>query len=389
MNILLTCAGRRNYLVQFFKQALQARGQGGEVIACDCSSSAPALADADRRLIVPPVEAPDYFDALLAACREFTVRLVFCVHDLELPGLAREAPRFRAAGTIPVVAAPAVVAACQDKWAAFRYLRSRGIATPDTYPTLAAARVALARGAIRFPLLLKPRWGTSSIGIERVETDRELTLAHEWGLAQMRRTILARMCRAGPERAFVIQQWLPGEEYGLDIINDLAGRYVCMLGRRKLVMRAGNTDRAVTVADAALDQLGATIGRRLRHLGCLDCDVMATDAGYQVLDLNPRFGGGYPFSHLAGADVPAALIAWAGGETPDPSWLMTCPGVVTAKYDGVMTVDPGVPQPVTPRGREPREKGTFCISAAVAAEMQNVPFSRAAKSARSDPPKPS
>jgi carbamoyl-phosphate synthase large subunit len=336
VNVLLTCAGRRSYLVQFFKEALQGTGQ---VIACDCSASAPALRDADQAIIVPRIDAPDYFTRLQSLCREHAVRLIVCVNDLELGDLARQAPALLSLGTIPVVATPEVVATCQDKWATFQLLQSLDIPTPDTYPSIADARQALARGTLRFPLLVKPRWGTSSIGIEHVESERELALACEWGQQRLRHTILARLCPIDPAEAFVIQEWLPGQEYGMDIVNDLAGRHVATLGRRKLAMRGGNTDRAVTVADPALDRLGQIIGRRLRHLGCLDCDVMSTDRGYCVLDLNPRFGGGYPFSHLAGANIPAALLAWASGEEPDPEWLQSRPGVVVAKYDGLSILE--------------------------------------------------
>jgi carbamoyl-phosphate synthase large subunit len=151
------------------------------------------------------------------------------------------------------------------------------------------------------------------------------------------------MSRADPGHGFIIQEWLAGQEYGFDVVNDLNGRYVCTLGRRKLDMRAGNTDRAETVADPALERLGEILGRQLRHLGSLDGDVLATHRGYCVLDLNPRFGGGYPFSHLAGANIPAALIAWASGQQPDPSWLRARPGVVVSKYDGMLITNREVP----------------------------------------------
>src|SRR5580658_5119093 len=98
MNILLTCAGRRNYLVQYFKQAL---GKRGQVLACDSSTSAPALAEADQRFIVPPMDQDDYFDVLVSICRAQRVRLLLSVNDLELGGLARKASRFRDAGTFP------------------------------------------------------------------------------------------------------------------------------------------------------------------------------------------------------------------------------------------------------------------------------------------------
>jgi carbamoyl-phosphate synthase large subunit len=339
MNILLTCAGRRNYLVQFFQRAL---GRRGEVIACDSSGSAPALREADRRFIVPRMDHPEYVAELLAICQEHAVRLLCSSNDLELSALSQHAARFRAVGTIPVVAAPPTIAICQDKWATFHWLRARQLDTPDTYASLADAGAALAQGLLAFPLLIKPRFGTSSIGVERVENDRELTLAHEWVQVQLRRTILARWTQTDAAQSLLIQQYVDGQEYGMDIINDLSGRHVCTLARRKLVMRAGNTDRAVTVSEPSLDRIGAVIGQSLAHLGSLDCDVIRTERGCCVLDLNPRFGGGYPFSHLAGANLPAALIAWANGEEPDPGWLRATPGILSSKYDGVAIAESGV-----------------------------------------------
>ena len=96
----------------------------------------------------------------------------------------------------------------------------------------------------------------------------------------------------------------------------------------------------MTVEDQRLERLGEIIGRRLRHVGSLDCDLMMTESGPQVIDLNPRIGGGYPFSHLAGANLPAALIAWANGEEADPAWFKPQPGVVASRCDLVSSSMP-------------------------------------------------
>jgi carbamoyl-phosphate synthase large subunit len=336
MNILLTCAGRRNYLIEFFQNEL---GERGRVIACDTSAAAPALAAADEGIIVPAMNARDYCDALLAICRERQVRLLISANDLELAGLARRAEDFYEAGTIPVISNPAVIATCQDKWSTFQFLRSHEIPTPDTYLGLEPAREALARGALKFPIIVKPRWGSSSIGLERVENDRELALAYEWGNIQLRRSIFWGLSEGDHENGLVFQEQLQGDEYGMDVVNDFDGNYVATLARRKLVMRCGNTDRAVSVDDHQLERLGDILGRRLAHVGPLDCDVMMTDSGPQVLDLNPRIGGGYPFSHRAGANLPAALCAWANREEADPAWLKARPGVLASRCDGILIVN--------------------------------------------------
>src|SRR5207248_4061835 len=119
--------------------------------------------------------------------------------------------------------------------------------------------------------------------------------------------------------------------YGLDIVNDLNGRYVCTFAKRKLRMRAGQTDRAVTVKDERLEKLGQTIGENLGHVGILDCDLFVSEQGCRVIDLNPRIGGGYPFSHIAGANYPAALIAWMNGEQADPKFFQIQPHVTVSR----------------------------------------------------------
>lgn len=339
MNVLLTCAGRRNYLVGYFRSALAGRGS---VLAADASARAPAMIEADRAFVVPRVTEPDYPDRLLEICAKHAVKLVVPLNDLELPVLAAQRERFAALGTRLVVSAPHVIDVCFDKWATYRFLKDRGLPGPRTFVTVAEAAAALERGELDVPLVVKPRWGSASIGILEVEAATELASAHRQIQRQLARTILAGPSRQEPERAVIVQERLTGTEHGLDVVNDLDGRYVATFARRKLAMRAGETDAAVTVESEELAGLGARIGEGLRHVGNLDGDVFLTPGGAKILELNPRFGGGYPFSHVAGADLPAALLAWAAGERPDPSWLRVKPDVLAAKCDRLV-VEPAHP----------------------------------------------
>ena len=179
--------------------------------------------------------------------------------------------------------------------------------------------------------MIKPRWGTASIGIEYPEDDEELELAYKLVKKRLARTFLAEISATDPERCILIQERLHGQEYGLDVINDLDGRYVTTFAKLKLAMRAGETDRAATVKNGQLERLGEMIGQRLGHVGNLDCDVFVSKEHCYVLEMNPRFGGGYPFSHIAGANLPAALIAWANGRKPDAGWLRVEHNVKAAK----------------------------------------------------------
>lgn len=335
MNILLTCAGRRNYLLNFFQEAL---GNQGKVFAGDATIEAPTLQEADESFLLPRINHSEYFEKLLDICQQKQVRLIIPLNDLELPYLAKQRDRFLAIGTIPVVSSPEVIDICFDKFATFQFLENLGIAAPKTYLSLGEAREAIGRGEITFPLVVKPRWGSASIGIEYPEDDEELELAYRFVKKSIIKSFLAEVSSSDPERCILIQERLIGQEHGLDIINNLDGSYITTFVKRKLTMRAGETDRAVTVENEELKQLGEKIGQKLGHIGNLDCDVIVGQKGLCVLELNPRFGGGYPFSQMAGANIPAALIAWANGEEPDPNWLTVQGNIASSKCDRLVTV---------------------------------------------------
>jgi carbamoyl-phosphate synthase large subunit len=336
MNVLLTCAGRRNYLVGYFRHALRGRGR---ILAADASGCASALQEADVALFVPPVDAPDYIETLLDLCRRNEVGLLVSLNDLELPLLAAHRDEFVRMGARPVVSSPEVIRVCFDKWATGEFLARAGLPFPATFLSLDEAMKAMSQGMIDFPLVVKPRWGSGSIGIEYPRDEVELDLAYRLLQARLPRTILGGASATDSARSILVQEFLAGVEYGLDVVNDLQGRHVAVFVKRKFAMRAGETDKAETVDAPELQAIGRKIGEALGHVGNLDCDLFVCDSGIFVMEMNPRFGGGYPFSHVAGADLPAALIAWALGETPDPSWLRVRPGVFASKCDRLVVHD--------------------------------------------------
>lgn len=330
MNVLLTCAGRRTFEIDAFRQAVAGRGS---VFACDADPNAPALQMADDAFVVPPINADDYVDRLLELCARHEIGLVIPAFEPELPLLAARRSAFEAVGTTVLVSTPEVIATCYDKVASAAFLAACGVRSPRTYLSLERARTAVRDGQVAFPLMVKPRFGVSSIGIQLVDDEDELAFFFRLCRKQIAATFLAATSAGDPDTSVLVQEALVGEEFGLDIVNDLDGAYACTFVKRKLRMRAGQTDRASTVDDPRLQALGELIGRRLGHRGILDCDAFVVRDGICVIDLNPRFGGGYPYSHLAGANLPAAFLAWARGEQPDPSWLRITPDLTIARYD--------------------------------------------------------
>lgn len=335
MNLLFTCAGRRTYLLKYFKEQL---GDDGIIIGTDMQLTAPALSAADIKVQVPAVYDSTYIDKTLGICKKYQVEVLISLNDLELPILAEQKERFQAIGTKVIVSDPEVIDIAFDKYKTAKWVESIELTAPKTYVQLDEAKKALASGDIVFPLFLKPRWGSGSIGLETVEDMEELDIVYELLFKKIKKTILA-TASIGDEY-ILIQEKLMGKEFGLDVMNDLTGKNVGVSVKQKLAMRAGETDKAVTVDLPEVREMGRIIGDNLKHIGNLDVDIMQRANGdYCVLELNPRFGGGYPFSYEAGVNMPKAIIEWAKGNEIDPSILQPRYGEIFAKCDYLVKVD--------------------------------------------------
>ncbi len=130
----------------------------------------------------------------------------------------------------------------------------------------------------------------------------------------------------------MIQQCIKGKEYGIEVINDLDANYINTLCKIKLAMRSGETDQAITVNNQSLMAIGNKLSETLRHVANLDVDCLEENGEFYVLEMNPRFGGQYPFSHLAGANLPLQIIEWCKG-------AKTNRANVTINYDVLCSKD--------------------------------------------------
>ena len=334
MNILFTCAGRRTYLLKYFKENM---AEGDKVVATDMQLSAPALQAADVKLQVPAVYDPEYVNITLKICKEQKIDALISLNDLELPILAENKAKFEALGVKVIVSDPQVIDIAFDKYKTALWVESLGLVAPKSYVRLADVKEALAKGEIEFPLFMKPRWGSGSIGLESIADMEELDIYYNLLMKKIKKTILA-TASVGDEY-IMIQEKLTGNEFGLDIMNDLTGKNVAVSVKQKLAMRAGETDKAVTVDLPEVREMGKKIGESLGHIGNLDVDIMQrADGAYCVLELNPRFGGGYPFSYEAGVNMPKAIIQWVKGEEVDPAILQPEYGKMFAKNDYLMEI---------------------------------------------------
>jgi len=245
-------------------------------------------------------------------CKANDVSLLISLNDLELPILARSKSLFEKVGTTVLISSAEVVDFCFDKLETRTFLEKNQFLSPQSFIDLESAKAALESGAIRYPLFVKPRWGSASVQLYTVYCDEELNSAFHLARAQLQRTFLKVDAHLAAE-SILIQEGLPGDEYGIDILNDFQGNVRSVYVKKKLGMRAGETDKSSLSDDSTLIELGRSLGAAVGHIGNLDCDVFYDGTTASVLEMNPRFGGGYPFSHTLGANYPRAIIEWYKG----------------------------------------------------------------------------
>ncbi len=297
MNLLFSCIGRRGYMADWFREHL---APGDRIVGTGDSLWVPGFHACDLSVIMPDVTSDAYLPTLLDLCRKEEIDALLSFYDPDVDVISRHRGRFEELGVVPVVADERVSQISLDKLATHRFLLDHGFRVPETFAALEPAQAALDAGGLRYPLVVKPRFGFASRNLFLARGDQELRTFFSYA----------------PD--MIIQEWLRGQEHNLDVLNDLEGRLVSVVVKLKILMRAGETDQAETVQHPAALDVGVRLAAALRHVGPLDVDLFVDADDVVVLELNPRFGGAYPASHLAGADFPRKILAMLRGERVEP-----------------------------------------------------------------------
>ncbi len=316
MNILILSAGTRDKVVQYFKKELEGKGK---VIATDCSNLAPAVYEADRFYLVPRISEPGYIERILDICKKEEIAGVFSLIDPELSLLAKERERFLAVGTCPVVSPYELVETCFDKYKMYRLLTDMGIPTGRCYVDKEAFYQGVEKGEISYPVFVKPVKGSASINISKVYGPKEIEVLFDL------------------YDDLMIQEYMDGTEFGADVYVDMiSGRCTSIFLKKKIKMRAGETDKSVSVKDEGLFALIRDFVEKCGFAGMIDIDIFQIGNEYYISEVNPRFGGGYPHAYECGVNMPAQVARNLEGRENEVSIGAYQTGICMMKYNEVM-----------------------------------------------------
>jgi len=288
ISILILSAGTRNKIVQYFKKTL---GENGKVIATDMSTIAPAIYEADKYYIVPRITEPGYIDIILDICKKENISGVLSLIDPELSLLAENEEKFKNIGTTVIGSSYELCERALDKMQMFQWLRSHGYNCAKSYVDKNEFFADVKTGKANYPVFVKPVRGSASIAISKVFDNETVDLLFDHSDNLM------------------IQEYLDGQEIGADCYIDLlSGELVSVFTKKKIVMRAGETDKSVSFKDEKLFELIKKFVNESGWRGQIDIDIFEINGEYHISEVNPRFGGGYPHAYECGADHMKLIV---------------------------------------------------------------------------------
>lgn len=306
MNILLTSVGRRAYIIDYLRDVYKRLGLAGNIIATNSDMNTTAMSVADKAFESPIIYDEKYIPFLLEICKSEKIDMLISLFDIDLMILAKNKSRFEEMGVKVIVSNENIINICNDKFEMLKYLKKINMPVPKTYIDLEEALKG--DDFDKNSYILKPRWGMGSLSIFEAENKKELEVLYEKAKRSIQKSYLRFESGADIDRAVLIQEKIKGDEYGLDIFNDFKGENLTVTVKRKLAMRSGETDIAKVIENKELEDIGKKIAESLKHIGNLDMDILFDGQNAYIIDMNARFGGGYPFTHSAGVNELEALI---------------------------------------------------------------------------------
>ena len=280
MNLLFTNIGRRNYLIDFSRSIDKLN-----LFVSDSDELAPGVLEDDIKFIRTPRVSNDhqyYVDFLLEKCISNNIDIVFPLLDYELPIISKNKDKFLSKNIFVCISDFDFINNTLNKLKTYQNYKHL-INFPKTYTKKEEIPPDI-------KILKKKIIGSASIGIEFYKD----------------KSTISNFC----EGVDILQEQIIGDEYGMDILNDLEVNFVHSSFRKKLSMRAGETDKAITFFEEELWNLAISLSKTFRHIGNIDIDFIKendTDKIF-IIDINPRFGGGYPFTHLSGYNYIESII---------------------------------------------------------------------------------
>ena len=282
-NILLLSVGTRNKIVQYFKTVFNK--EGSKVFAADLSELAPAIYDADDYFLDKRMNEVGYLEQILDFCKNNNVKGILSLIDPELSVLANNKEKFEEIGVTVIGSSYSLCEMSLDKMQMYEWLKLHEYNCAKSWKDKEQFFKTIEAEEVQYPVFVKPYRGSASISISKVYDNETINLLFSH------------------DNDLMIQEYLDGQEIGADVFIDMiSGEGISIFTKKKLKMRAGETDKAVSFKDQKLFNLIEKFVLEAGFKGQIDIDIFDIDGQYYISEVNPRFGGGYPHAYECGCN---------------------------------------------------------------------------------------
>ena len=296
LNVMFTCIGRRVSLLNAFRASMKKLGVKGHFIGTEMSELSSAFHCCDKGFLVKPTTHRGYLKQLLGIVKSEKIKLLVPTVDLDLKLLAQNRHKFEKLGCCVLISAPEVINICQDKRKTYQFLAKNGFDTPLTRSN----QSALHKKDLRYPCFLKPWDGYASRGSAIVRNRMELSF----------------YIKTVPN--CIVQEYISGNEFTCDVFVDFDGKVRCVVPRQRLEVRSGEVSKAQIVKDPKITETAAKAVEALgAGPGVITVQLIKNgNSKINIIEINPRFGGGVPLSIKAGANFPRWILQELIGKKP-------------------------------------------------------------------------
>lgn len=287
MNILITSAGRRVSLVRSFQKELKKINPLSKVYATDSNPMLSAACHvADAYFKAPRLDDPNYMEELISFCKAHQITLVIPTIDTELLALAKNKELLELAGIQAVISSVELVKQCRDKRLIHEFFRTHHIPVAKEYT----------KTDYTLPLFIKPLDGSRSVDTFIIKSHEKLIDYHF------------------ENEKLMFLEYLDHEtyeEFTCDMYYGKDHRLKCVVPRKRIQVRDGEVYKALTCNNVLVPFLITNLNYISGAVGCLTAQFFVSKTEEHKIygiEINPRFGGGYPLSYLAGANFTKWII---------------------------------------------------------------------------------
>lgn len=294
MKILITAIGKRVQLIKHLKSKF-------DIVGIDSGDMPPAKYFVDKFYKVSACFEESYIEEIVEICKKEKVAMLIPLYEKEFTLLNLNRHIFKSIGTELLLSEEKVISICNNKLNTYKFFKDKHINTPETFSKGDMEDILKHKGNITYPLIIKPLDGMGSQGVYKINSKKQLEFFMDYV--------------TNP----IVQQFIEGKEYTVDVLCDLEGNIISAVPRERLEVRAGEVTKTKTCKNNEIIKEVINLCSKIKFIGpaTIQC-IVTKENKIKFIEINARFGGGVPLTFECGVNYAEMLERMLQGKRINP-----------------------------------------------------------------------